>query len=329
MSESGDQEQEGRDKQLALKEGWKVLAAPLGARQPAWPCDYYNLHLYRFLYSSTQLYTYQLLDPEGSLQAFIHLLPEEEQLISLPGLPFGGFLFEEELAPVALDFFIETVQQEVLKLGYQQLWLNQAPDCYHASNKHLHDLLLSQGFQLRYQAINHHIPLSSESLFEEGLHDSERRRLQKCHNAGFELSKEPVEHVGLLFRFIQNCRKAQGRTLSLSEGSFLSQFHAAPERYPLFAVWHDEELIAACISVQVLEQTLYAFYPAYEERYHTYSPTVMLYEGIYRYCQQQHIYQLDLGTSMLEGGPNQNLIRFKERVGGRYSPKRSYQWAPQ
>ena len=112
----------------------------------------------------------------------------------------------------------------------------------------------------------------------------------------------------------------------MSENSFLSQFKAAPEQYPLFAVWNRDEMIAACICVTARENTVYAFYPAYAAHYHTYSPMVMLYEGMYHYCQQSGMSLLDLGTSMLEGGPNQNLIRFKERLGGIYSAKRSYLW---
>ena len=300
---------------------------PLSGKLPDWAEDYYNRDLYRLIYAAGNLVTYQLWNPEEAVLSFIHFFPEENTLTSLPGMPYGGFHFEEDLGPAELDFFLQSIQQDAQERGFRRIWINQPPDCYNRNNRMVHDLLQSQDFQLRYQAINHHLPVKEDpEAFEQGLHESEKRRLAKCEMAGFDLSHEQDNHVSLLFRFIERCREEQGRDLSLSENLFMTQFRAFPERYPLFAVWNRDELIAACISVQVSPGVLYAFYPAYSARFHTYSPMVMLYSGLYNYCRMQGIKTLDLGTSMLEGGPNQTLITFKERLGGVFSAKRSYQW---
>ena len=299
----------------------------MSAKPPDWSQDYYNRDLYRLIYAAGNLETYQLEDPAKEILAFIHFLPEQNTITSLPGMPYGGFQFHEDLGPAELDFFIQSIQQDAQERGFRRMWINQPPDCYFPGDRMMHDLLMSQDFQLRYQAINHHIKVSdAPGAFEQSLHESERRRLIKCENAGFDLAHEQENHVTMLFRFIERCREEQGRDLSLSENLFLAQFRANPDRYPLFAVWNRDELIATCISVQVKPGVLYAFYPAYAARYHTYSPMVMLYEGLYKYCQEREIKILDLGTSMLEGGPNQSLITFKERIGGILTAKRSYQW---
>ena len=101
--------------------------------------------------------------------------------------------------------------------------------------------------------------------------------------------------------------------------TYISQF---PQNYLLFSVRNGDELMAATIAIIVHRKILYNFLPGSLRKMKHFSPTVLLIDGLYKFCQQRQIDMLDLGISTTKDGKNQNsLISFKERMGGQSSPK--------
>jgi lipid II:glycine glycyltransferase (peptidoglycan interpeptide bridge formation enzyme) len=97
-----------------------------------------------------------------------------------------------------------------------------------------------------------------------------------------------------------------------------------PDRYLLFGIMKEGEIIAATISIQINQNCLYNFFANHDRKYNSLSPLILLIEGIYAYCQENRIGLFDLGTSALQGKPNFNLLDFKMHIGGVPSAKLTF-----
>ena len=90
----------------------------------------------------------------------------------------------------------------------------------------------------------------------------------------------------------------------------------------IFCVKDRENIACLTLTVRVNEGILYNFCPADNLDYRTYSPSVMLTEGLYEFSQRSGIGVLDLGISVdADGNLKPTLVRFKENLGGVVSEK--------
>ena len=55
---------------------------------------------------------------------------------------------------------------------------------------------------------------------------------------------------------------------------------------------------------------------ATDVEYNNLSPVVMLYDGIYKFCQERNYRIFDFGTASIEGNKQPGLFLFKENLGG-------------
>ena len=101
------------------------------------------------------------------------------------------------------------------------------------------------------------------------------------------------------YELIRRFRLSRGLSLSLELESVRAMFVHFPEACKVFVVKDQEKIIAATIAIVVNDQILYNFYPAHDAAYQTFSPVVMLTDGLYRFCQQQGFALLDLGQRLL------------------------------
>jgi lipid II:glycine glycyltransferase (peptidoglycan interpeptide bridge formation enzyme) len=74
-------------------------------------------------------------------------------------------------------------------------------------------------------------------------------------------------------------------------------------------------LIAASACIKVNDKILYSFYIGDALSFRPHSPTTLLINGIYRYCQARHYKILDLGISTDKGVLNEGLYAFKKTFG--------------
>jgi hypothetical protein len=176
-------------------------------------------------------------------------------------------------------------------------------------------ILLKAGFALKVGIPNHHIQIEGFALSEK-MHTMEKRRLYKCQKAGFAFKEEPLSELANVYNFVLACRKEKGWHLSMTLEDLQKAASTFPENYKLFSVYDGSHQIAATVAIIVNSHILYNFYPAALLSYQTYSPTVMLTNGLYQYCQHKDMGILDLGTSASEA-----LERFKMHIGGQVSHK--------
>jgi hypothetical protein len=129
-------------------------------------------------------------------------------------------------------------------------------------------------------------------------------------------------NVEAVTAFLVSTRQQQGYALTLPPDRLGQLLRTFPDQFPVFVVSDGATLAALTVAVRVRADILYSFLPASSTDYHTYSPMVLLTDGLVSYCQAQHIRMLDLGVS-LDGDrqPKPSLIRFKRNLGAQESPK--------
>jgi len=87
-------------------------------------------------------------------------------------------------------------------------------------------------------------------------------------------------------------------------------------------------MLAATVVVIVNKKIAYHFMPASHvdfQDYRKFSPMVFLVENLYKWCQENSIVTLDLGTSYVEMKMKTSLAQFKENIGGKPSEALSWQ----
>lgn len=294
------------------------------------PAHYHN-DFEAFLYNqqaflqlkNIELITFYALDDEHQKTiAQIHFAIDKENLqaISLPQSPFGSVDFSQHIEEDILFHFVAFIKKALLK---QQVHSIQIRECIAAYRTYGSDLLLDvlqqQQFVIQQREPNHHLVADAAS-FKSKIHPMELKRLRKCLNAGFTFRQEPLTQITYFYEFIQTCRQQKGWNLSMTLEEVKKSVTAMPAHYKIFAVYDQEICVAACIAVLVNDHILYYFFPASRQQYQSYSPSVFLLYGMYKYCQEHGMTILDLGTSA-----TQSLQNFKSHVGGRASEKLTLQ----
>ena len=272
--------------------------------------------------SCHNLHYFALIHPETA-QADAHaaFFIRDGWAVSPYAAPFGSIEFSDQVTDAELRRLIDAIVTYCKKLPVQGIRLINYPDCYAPIQaQRLRKIVLEAGFSVKYEELNHHLPVASRS-FGEGLHAAERRRLRKCHQAGFTTRIWTNPDVDELFTFLQKARLRKNLPLSITHEVLADLLNRFGDVCPVFTVQNGDQLIASCLGIRVTSGILYYFLPADHEDYQHFSPTVMLVDSLYAYCQQQQIPLLDLGISTSRNIRNEGLIRFKNRLGAVESAK--------
>jgi hypothetical protein len=235
---------------------------------------------------------------------------------------FGSFEFNPRIHPNLVYEFWIFIETNLKSRNIRQVKITNFAECYAPKKAAIiKNALEKAGFFIPLMAVNHHIKILEE-LLEKRMHAMEVRRLEKCRANGFIFAEEPAEKADEIFEYLQKCRKEQGLDLSITKEKLLEYQKLFPQNYTLFTVRKNSEILAATLAIKVHRKILYSFLPGSLRKFKSYSPTVMLNDGLYNYCQKQQMTMLDLGISTEKSGKDQKtLIAFKQRMGGEKSFK--------
>ncbi len=250
----------------------------------------------------------------------IHFIIRDTEAISLPESPFGSFELNETITINVLNDFVCFIFERLQKKHVNIIEISTFAQIYEqqASAK-VNYVLSNNGFKILATDINHHIPI--EGNFKDRIISMQLRKLKKCKKEGLIFKEEKLSKLEELYCFILKCRNARGQILSLDYRQLRNVINFSPERYKLFSVFKEGEILAATVAVIVNDEILYNFYPASMLEFNALSPMVFLTEGLFDYCCKNNYRILDLGTSSLAEKPNIGLINFKEGIGGKPSLK--------
>ena len=110
--------------------------------------------------------------------------------------------------------------------------------------------------------------------------------------------------------------------MTISPERLITLLHEFPDQFAVFTVMDRDIIAALTVAIRVRHDILYNFLPASNSDYQTFSPMVMLTDGLFTYCRQQGIHLLDLGVSLdANHQPKPGLMRFKRNLGAQESPK--------
>lgn len=205
------------------------------------------------------------------------------------------------------------------------LTIKTAPSCYDPlAHQFCHLGYLAAGFFPNHTYSNHYIPIADQG-FNRIIEPAERRRLSKGKKSGLLVTMQQGIFDKPTEDFLHRCYEAQGYQLPVSPGQLARLVSAFPENYLLFINRFKSETVAVAVMVRISDDILYHFMSGYLTEYRSLSPSVMLFEAAFDYCEKEKITIFDLGISIDHlGNPKPSLSRFKSRIGGRECEKIIY-----
>lgn len=257
------------------------------------------------------------------IDAHLHLHFANNVAVSPYKASFGSVQFSKDIKPVVLYNFLEYILSRLKEEGIKTLILKNPPDAYQPDGAALlNTFLVNLGFVVEAAEVGSVI--DAHKNFSEGLSPWEERKLKQSRKAGLEFKVESPDLLKTIYAFILDCRQERGYLLSIDWDTLESTVKTFPERFHLFSVSLDNEIIAASISINVGNKVLYNFHSAHPHTHDSLSPVVMLIEGMCRFAKTAGFDSLDLGTSALAEGPNFSLLDFKLGLGGRPTMKLTF-----
>lgn len=265
--------------------------------------------------SLPQLHFYLIDTRAKTVLGHIAFSIEESEATSPFKAPFAGFELAVGLESLGCLYFLQEAQRRLVEKGFRYLRIKTAPACYQPGTDLLIENMRHLGFDEKEKQVYHAIEVNDKPLTDQ-LASMEQRRLRKATKQ--ELTFRYVNKGGYpaLFGFVKKHREAKGHRLSMDWANLRSAIRANQEGYLAAGVYQGDQLIAASILVRVSEKVVYNFFPAHDAAFNALSPMVFLIDSVYRWCQEQGINWIDLGTSYLGKKENKSLISFKEHMGG-------------
>ncbi|MDX1905141.1 MAG: peptidoglycan bridge formation glycyltransferase FemA/FemB family protein [Thermonemataceae bacterium] len=240
-------------------------------------------------------------------------------------MSFGGLELASELAYQDVFTFLTFVERIIQEKKLVKIHISAPPFCYQTQQAELvSQILLAKNYQIKNAEIGHFIEVNRHN-FQQRLHISEQRRLKKLKKNGFFVELNPDLSRRFIYEFIKKARERKNFPISMSFENFEKTLQLFPEKYLVFVVKKEEQIAAISVAIMLNENILYNFYPADNEDFLSFSPTIMLNEALYEYAQKNNFGILDLGVSTDRSQPNFGLIRFKENLGAKSSLKLSFE----
>lgn len=249
---------------------------------------------------------------------------EKQRACSPLRMPFGGIMASEGTSYQQIEQFIDFVLAFCQEKSVKNLQITSYPFSY-APNVSVicTHVFLQKGFRIISNELTHF--LFVEKDFQTYLHLSARRRLKKCKNNGFIFEHWQKPDLAFVYDFVAANRRRKNYPISMNYEAFEQTLQSFPNNYRVFVLKKGAEIAALTVAVVINNEILYNFYPADSENYLSFSPMIMLLEGLYQFAQQQGFRILDLGISTDKSVPNYGLIRFKENMGCQSALKLSFE----
>lgn len=257
--------------------------------------------------------------------ACIHFTRNDIGFISPAHAPFGGIQSDKECHSYEINFLLLCVENWFSSHTDCLLRIKTAPECYITTTELFTIAYKLAGYKIIDKFTNYHIPISQSAFFEH-ITSSELRRLDKCRKSGFRASLYESPDIEIVFKFIEESRRAKGYLMSMTLTQLAMLINNFPEHCRVFVVTDEDKIIALTVNILVSKRVMYNFLPTDLPAYKSFSPNVYLTEEIYNYCQKEKIEILDLGISLDNNGNEKpGLLKFKKNLGGKKSFKITYE----
>ena len=271
-------------------------------------------------------HSYHILDPvQKQLKGSTHFFVDHGVARCPLRAPFGSVDVASDLPAEVFVAFLTYIEDQLHLLNVSKIIVKLAPELYDPERLVVAaNYFITRNYTLADADVGTVIPVTERS-FHEIIHPRKQRKLQQSRAGALRFVMLDAASLYSVYNFIAACRQKKKFELSISYEDLLRTVQAMPKEYPLFAVFHDREMVAATVGIRVYENILYHFISDHIRKIGSLSPVLILMEGIYNYCRKQKISLLDLGTSTVDRVPNFKLVRFKSELGAKLSHKFTFE----
>jgi len=234
--------------------------------------------------------------------------------------PYGSLENIEGLDSKVLLTFMRHILQWCKDQNLRSIHLINFPEFYFTYSTE--QIFNESGFQLKFSDVSQYIEVTPD--FYNQLTYAERARLNKCKRNDFVFRHETSGSLEEAYALLNDSMIRKGYPVNMTFGRLKEMFMLHPEQYYLFAVFDDKSMVSMAVSIRINEHILYNFYHADHAEYASFSPTVMLVEGVNQFALENGYKYIDLGVSSEKGTINQGLYKFKRNLGALESFKNTY-----
>jgi hypothetical protein len=284
--------------------------------QTGFPFFFFNSQEYVQLHDNEHVYSFFFVN-EASKEtiARIHFEVEDGVAKSHWRAPFG--CFETSVQKQGdLEILWTQVEAELVSLGVYRMEIRSWPSCFYPyQTQILWDFFESKGFEHLYSDFDFYWPIGMLEA-KHLLLKSERKRLRKCQESRLQFQDWLSPDADAVFDCLYRFRADKNIPLNLSNDTLRLSLAMFPERYLVFTVKDKDRIVAVSVCVKVNDEILYHFCLSADMGYNHLSPSVLMYVGIYEYCQRKGFAIFDFGTASIRGDKQESLFLFKQKLGG-------------
>lgn len=303
---------------------WQNTSQKLSAMAGQIPLWLFNTPTHIALQSALPQLTFVINDfaTHTQIHGIFHVFLSYQTARSPASAPFGSFEVAEHIGYDIFGKWLTWIETYLKEHDIKNIHIKHYPECYHWSRAtFVKRALLRYNFTTPQQLENQYIEIADFQF-----HASEKRRLRKCIEAGFKFEQPTHICPEEIYEFIAKNRRDLGYKMTFSLAMFQEWLITFPDDFLVFWVKDNDQIAALTIAVRVGATVLYNFYPTYHVAYRSFSPSVLLHQGLIDYCKKQQIKILDLGISVDESGtPKPSLVRFKRNLGAKSCQKYIFQ----
>jgi hypothetical protein len=286
---------------------------------------FFNLDAFLNHQGHNRLSFYVLQEKRSAAVASIHFHFMDSRATSPLSAPFGSFDASHNIPVEVLFDFIGWVDEQLRLKSMTRVVIKCPPQEMQGRNGQMISVfLLNHGYKICSAETGALITVG-QNPFEGSIDPWEQRKIRQAKEKGMEARTVSLEMFHEVYKLIADSRAKKNYKLSMEENKLRDVISSFPDRFNLFGVFDKTELVSASIAIRVKQDILYNFYSDHHEKYDHLSPVVMLIREMYQYCMENGVTILDLGTSAIEDKPNFGLLDFKLRLGGKATPKLTFE----
>lgn len=256
-----------------------------------------------------------------SIHGLLHFHVGNTVAVSPLRAPFGSVEISPDVTSAVLDHFLEFAETRLEQAGVMKIVIRNPPDAYQpAAAKILRHIFSRRGYTISTSEITSIIEVSSKT-FDTVVHPRKKRKLKQANTLPFQFLRLEGSSLREVYEFIARCRMEKKYKLSITLGDLQRMVDQFPDNYHIFAVYYMNELVAASVAIQVNDHVLYHFISDHLRKIGSFSPALVLMDGIYNFCLDRGLPLLDLGTSAPDGVSNSRLLNFKNELGSKDADK--------
>ncbi|MBF0344340.1 MAG: GNAT family N-acetyltransferase [Nitrospirae bacterium] len=218
---------------------------------------------------------------------------------------FSGFCYSLPLklkdACSVLDLLMITLKDK----GVDRIVIQQPPAIYYRQvDEIMEHAMFTSGFVVDNVELTYYLNADFHPVHsvERNLRKAEKMQLSFCQTTD----------VSMVWKFLYEHKTIKGFYMSVSQEELNLLYGLFPGKIRLFAVYRQEEILAAIIVYCLNDLTVLGFAWAHDQRYQHLRPVDYLLYNTARTLFSEGIRYFDLGTVTIQGQPQWGVTRFKE-----------------